>query len=124
MMNVYRNAIIQRFNKCIVSDMNNEVCEAAHIIPLCEISKVDKLTSFDIDNGILLNCVLHKLFDKHYWCINPKTLCIEICNKSPTIYDILKPYENKYIGILKQYTNVIKYLTKHYNKVKQHEISI
>ena len=41
--------------------MFDDVCEAAHIIPFCESNDQD---CFDIDNGILLNKVLHKLFYK------------------------------------------------------------
>jgi len=52
--------------------MNEEICEAAHIIPF-SLSE-----NFDINNGLLLNCILHKLFDKHYWSINPDSLCVEI----------------------------------------------
>ena len=34
------------------------VCDASHIIPFSE------TLSFDVDNGILLNSILHRLFDK------------------------------------------------------------
>ena len=111
LQNIYREAIVKRFNKCIVSGWDNEVCEAAHIVPFSE-SK-----SFDIDNGLLLNSVLHKLFDKHYWSICPDTYCIKIFipdNKND-IYDILKPYENKCLYVLKHYSNISKFLLKHYN---------
>jgi ParB/RepB/Spo0J family partition protein len=111
LQNIYREAIVKRFNKCIVSGWDNEVCEAAHIVPFSE-SK-----SFDIDNGLLLNSVLHKLFDKHYWSICSDTYCIKIFtpdNKND-IYDILKPYENKCLDVLKQYSNISKFLLKHYN---------
>ena len=108
---LYRNAIINRFDKCIISDMDKEVCEAAHIIPFSESN------NFDIDNGLLLNSILHKLFDKYYWSINPTTLCVEIFKlqiNNENIYNILKPYENKCIDIIKPYSNVIENITKHY----------
>lgn len=108
---LYRNAIINRFDKCIISDMDKEVCEAAHIIPFSESN------NFDIDNGLLLNSILHKLFDKYYWSINPKTLCVEIFKlkiNNENIYNILKPYENKCIDIIKPYSNIIENITKHY----------
>ena len=114
LQNIYRKAIIQRFNKCIISDYDNEICEASHIIPFSE-SK-----NFDINNGILLNNILHKLFDKHYWSINPITLCFEIV-KSPTIdiYNIMKQYDKQCIEILKKYPQINKYLTNHYSKSKE-----
>jgi ParB/RepB/Spo0J family partition protein len=115
LQNLYREAITNRFNKCIISDMDNEVCEAAHIIPLTESKESE---SFDYDNGLLLNSVLHKLFDKHYWSICPETMCVKIFISSDkvNIYNILKPYENKCLEILKKYNNIIKYLESHYNK--------
>ena len=115
LQNLYREAIINRFNKCIISDMDNEVCEAAHIIPLTESKESE---SFDYDNGLLLNSVLHKLFDKYYWSICPETLCFKIFISSDkvNIYNILKPYENKCLEILKKYNSIIKYLESHYNK--------
>jgi ParB family chromosome partitioning protein len=108
---LYRNAIINRFDKCIISDMDKEVCEAAHIIPFSESN------NFDIDNGLLLNSILHKLFDKYYWSINPTTLCVVIFKlqiNNENIYNILKPYENKCIDIIKPYSNIIENITKHY----------
>ena len=108
LQNIYRNAIIKRYNRCIVSNMDNEICEASHIIPFAE-SK-----SFDINNGLLLNSILHKLFDKYYWSINPKTLCIEI---------FVPVFKNDIYNILKPYENIIKYLIDHYNKtVEQSKI--
>lgn len=109
---LFRNAIITRFKSCIVSGLTVDVCEAAHIIPfsVCE--------SFDIDNGLLLNSILHTLFDKHYWSINPETLCIEIFNNKAEIYEIIKPYNNKKINILSNYANVINNVKIHYNKAK------
>jgi hypothetical protein len=79
------------------------------------------LLNFDIDNGLLLNSILHKLFDNNYWSINPETLRVEIFDhniNSIEICNILEPYRNKYIGILKSYDKTIEYLTIHYRKIK------
>jgi hypothetical protein len=111
LQNEYRKVIIQRFNKCIISDYDSEVCEAAHIVPFSESE------NFEIDNGLLLNCVLHNLFDKYYWSINPDTFCIEIFKPDTSnIYSILKEYNNKYIEILKEYPKIKEYLKNHYDK--------
>jgi ParB family chromosome partitioning protein len=114
LQSMYRKAIIQRFNNCIISNYDNEICEASHIIPFSESE------NFDIDNGILLNNILHKLFDKHYWSINPITLCFEIF-KSPSndIHNIMKQYDKQCIEILKKYPEINKYLVNHYNKSKE-----
>ena len=89
-----------------------EVCEAAHIIPF------SKCENFDIDNGLLLNSILHKLFDKYDWSINPNSLCIEINKVSTDIYNILKPYENKHIKILLYFPKTIINLQEHYKEFK------
>jgi ParB/RepB/Spo0J family partition protein len=109
---LFRNEIIKRFKTCIVSGLTYEVCEAAHIVPFSECN------NFNIDNGLLLNSILHSLFDKYYWSINPETLCLEIFYKSNDIYEIIKPYNNKKIDILCDYPNVILNITIHYNKAK------
>jgi alpha-N-acetylglucosamine transferase len=111
LQNLYRDEIIKRFNNCIVSNMHYHVCEAAHIIPFSESNYEN---CYDIDNGLLLNSILHKLFDNYDWSINPETYCIEIFNKTPDIYNIMKEYNGKYINILNKYSNIIKYITNHY----------
>ena len=109
---LFRKQVILRYNRCIISNMPINVCEAAHIIPF------SKTLSFDVDNGILLNSILHKLFDKYYWSINPKTLCVELfIDKKNEAYDILKPYENKYIECLKPYPKSIKNISIHYYNI-------
>ena len=108
---IFRKQIIMRYYKCIISNMCKSVCEAAHIIPFSE------TLSFDVDNGILLNNILHKLFDEYYWSINPQTLCVELfIDETNDVYDILKPYENKYIKCLKNYPKSIENIEIHYKK--------
>ena len=108
LQNYYREGLINRYKKCIISGMHVEVCEACHIIPF-SVSE-----NFDINNGILLNSVLHKLFDKHYWSINPSTLCVEISNKCDD-FDFLQEYNNRCIDILNQYDDTKHNLRNHYN---------
>ena len=108
LQNYYRDGLINRYKKCIISGMHMEVCEACHIIPFYDSE------NFDIDNGILLNSVLHKLFDKHYWSINPSTLCVEISNNCNN-FEFLQEHNNKYINILEQYDNTKHNLRSHYD---------
>jgi ParB/RepB/Spo0J family partition protein len=108
LQNYYREGLINRYKKCIISGMHMEVCEACHIIPFSESE------NFDINNGILLNSVLHKLFDKHYWSINPSTLCVEISNKCND-FEFLQEYNNKCIDILNQYDDTKHNLRNHYD---------
>ena len=111
----YRTKLINRFDKCIISGMFNDVCEAAHIVPF---SESDDQVSFDINNGLLLNRILHKLFDNYEISINPITLNLEIL-KTCKNYEFIKIYEDKPIKILKNYPDTSNYLHKHYHKFLQ-----
>lgn len=62
--NKFREELIMRDEKCLITGDNSEICEACHIIPYCD-SK-----SFDIANGLLLNRCFHKLFDTYKISIN------------------------------------------------------
>ena len=106
LQNIYRMAIIQRYNKCIISNYDEEVCEASHIIPFAEIH------NFDINNGLLLNNILHKLFDKYYWSLTPDLIVITNHNK----YNFLSKYNGKKIEILQNYPITCEYLKNHYNE--------
>ena len=114
----YSNSILDRYNKkCIISSYDDNACNVIPIIP------ITNKTLFDINNGILLNGILTKLFEKQYWSINPDTLCVEIINNDNNIiskptYDYLCIYNKQYTSILKSYPNTIKYMTEHYNKFK------
>lgn len=68
----FRNRLIDRFNSCIITDMSAYECEACHIVPY------HKNENCDIENGLLLNRCIHKLFDAYIWSINPKTMCVEV----------------------------------------------
>ena len=59
--------------RCAVSGHGpKEVLEAVHIAPHA------KTGINELDNGLLLRCDLHSLFDAHLLRINPKDLCIVI----------------------------------------------
>ena len=108
--------VAERFHKqCIVSNYDIEICDACHIIPL------EESHTFDINNGLFLNCILHKLFNKHYWSINPHTLCIEISQNYKN--DILEKYDKKELLFLKHYDLTIKNLEHHYEIFKKNTVT-
>ena len=111
LQNIYREATVAKFNKCIISDMDSIVCSAVPIVPFSELKK------FDINNGILLNNILHKLFEKYYWSISPETFRVKIFvpPSETNIYNLLEQYNDKYIGVLEKHIKIIEYLTCHYN---------
>lgn len=55
----FRNALIKRYGKCIITDDDPQMCQACHIIPFKECN------NYQIDNGLLMTASLHKLFDDY-----------------------------------------------------------
>ena len=105
--NEFRLNIINRDKVCIISGDDVDICEACHIIPYSE-SK-----SYNINNGILLNRILHDVFDKYDLTINDNKVFLsdKILNK--TTYKNIHIYHNKYINVPKE---CIDNLKQHYNK--------
>ncbi len=71
----FRDLLIKRYNKCIITGNGDAVCEGCHIIPLSECN------NYDIDNGLLLDNSIHTLFDKYLLTIYHKTSQIMIKEK-------------------------------------------
>lgn len=94
--NSFRKRIIERDKKCIVSGANKSICEACHIIPYCD---SDNANIYNINNGLLLNRNIHKLFDDHLVMIDPDTcefiVTSEILNEPD--YECINIYHKKYI---------------------------
>jgi hypothetical protein len=86
---IFRDEIIKKYQKCIISGIHYASCDAAHIYDL------QYEENYSIHNGILLNKTLHYEFDELVWCINPDSKCIEINNKIDN-YEYREIY--KYIG--------------------------
>jgi hypothetical protein len=61
----FREALINKYGNCILTNNDPVECDACHIIPLTEGE------NYDVDNGLLMSKSLHKLFDENYWCICP-----------------------------------------------------
>ena len=101
----FRNKIIELDKQCIITGDDVEICQACHIIPLCD-SK-----SYDINNGILLNYSLHKMFDEYKFGFqfiknidNKYDLYRIILSeniKTKSSYNNYKIYDNKEIKIRK-----------------------
>ena len=97
---IFRNSLINKYNKCPISNLSHNICQAAHIVPY---SKSNNIEKFDIYNGILLSSNLHIAFDKYYFTIDENT-CKTIINYNlinyynETIESLgLKDIENIYI---------------------------
>jgi predicted restriction endonuclease len=63
----FRNKLEKKYGCCVITGDDLEMCEACHIIPFAD---SDVTQMYDINNGLLLSCSLHKLFDKHLMTID------------------------------------------------------
>ena len=77
----FKFEVIKRHQgKCAVTGLNVvEMLDGAHVVP------VARGGSDDPRNGLLLSASHHRVFDKHLWSINPKTLEIETSPKGPSL---------------------------------------
>lgn len=110
----FRKNIIEKYNKCALTNINSGLCEAAHILPYNECNDFQK---YNDNNGILLSCNMHKAFDKNYFTIDANTCKVQILyrNISNDNIDNIKEIElheinNKYIKQLDN--NISKYFLK------------
>jgi hypothetical protein len=102
----FRKEIIARDEKCIVTQKFESIeCEACHIIP------VEYGGTYDINNGLLINSIHHKTFDKNLWCINPNDLSIDILTDDKKIVGSIFDYKGSIVNI--KLNNIMKnYLKK------------
>lgn len=99
----FRDGLIKRYKKCIITNDNASVCEACHIIPY-EICK-----NYKIDNGLLLTASIHKLFDNYELTIDDKTHKVRLNNGKK--FNNYQKYDGMFIkGISKQTSS---YLAEH-----------
>ena len=114
---IYREKLIERFERCPISNTHYKLCEACHILPYSESKKKEK---FDVNNGILLSSTIHKAFDRKYFTIDENTCKIKILEENikkdnldkNDIIDLID--ENKYIKNLDN-KNCKYYLKKRNN---------
>lgn len=70
-----KNVIINFNNKCALTNIRSELCEAAHILPYKYCNELDKYCKY---NGLLLSANMHKAFDKNYFTIDETTCKVKI----------------------------------------------
>jgi hypothetical protein len=108
----FRQQVVNRFETCIISDIHQDSCQAAHIYDL----KYEPL-NYDLNNGILLSATLHLEFDKLKWCIDPNTYNIVISKKyCMQNLEINKYINNDIYSKLKKYPHINYYLCLKYQK--------
>jgi predicted restriction endonuclease len=102
----FREELIKRYKCCVVSGFGDvDELEACHIVPYTSLNT-------HIHNGILLNRMIHKTFDKYLWSIHPETFCVEVSEHIHKDSSIMH-FKGKTISIDK---GSIYYLKQHYSK--------
>lgn len=77
---LFREKLIEKFDKCALEGIHPKLCEAAHILPYSECkSKKDK---YNVNNGILLSSTMHKAFDRNFFTIDEKTCKVKILEEN------------------------------------------
>lgn len=109
----FRQNIIKRDKYCIITNSHPDMCEACHIIPYNECTES---TKYNINNGLLLESGIHKLFDKYLWSINPTTQKIEVSSKllNDTSYELINKYNGVTLNLSK---DILVNLTHHYKHI-------
>ncbi len=113
----FRQKIVTRDKYCVITMCHSDMCEACHIIPYSECNECEK---YDINNGLLLESGIHKLFDKYSWSINPITQHIEISSTllNDKSYELINKYNNYKLNININ-KHILNNLKCHYNKFKK-----
>lgn len=87
----FRDQLVIRDKKCIISGHSATLCDACHIIP-------HYLTqNNDVSNGILISKLHHKPFDEYMWSINPITNILIVPERHHDLK--IAKYNKKYITI-------------------------
>jgi hypothetical protein len=106
-INQFRQSVYLRDKHCLVTGVDENECDAAHIIPHNICDKYAPQFSHDTKNGLLLNKCDHTLYDRFYWTFDIYDLkcetkgrykCRLIVNKTGKNLTI-KQYQEEYIEI-------------------------
>lgn len=93
----FRDDLIKKFKKCPLDNLNASLCEAAHILPYSNCK--NKKEKYDINNGILLSCNMHKAFDRNLFTFDEKTCKVKILEDN--IFKLDKTKNLKEFGLEK-----------------------
>jgi hypothetical protein len=110
-----RKNVIKRDIHCILSNVEHEFCDVAHIKPFCECEYNEK---YDMDNCLLLRKDFHNYFDKYLWSINHVNSQIILSDKLKfdKKYNMNK-FNNKIIKLNDKQKEYLKYHYSKYNNL-------
>jgi hypothetical protein len=110
----FRQNLLKRFPTCVISGHSFYRSDACHIKPYSQCNNDEK---YDINNGLIIDSGLHKLFDRYLLSINPRNSIIEIKSKIVDFDPDLLNYLGKKIQDLP--TQTLKYLEFHYSNYER-----
>ena len=111
----YRESVRELYErKCLITNYSYKRCEVCHIKPFCESAPEEQ---YNIYNGILLDCSLHKLFDLHLFSIDPVTKTV-VTTKDKELG--LEEINGKKLENIPNES--IPFLENHFNKFKKNNI--
>ena len=106
--NFFENTIMNKYKKCIISDVDISECVVCYLNPMYN----------SIDSGLLMSASLGKLYMSYYFSINPYTLKIELSDKTEGKNLSCNMYENKKINFVNMNNNLLLSLLIHYRQFK------
>ena len=107
----FRNQVKKRYDCCVVSNDDVDMCEACHIIPY---SESDYNNMYNVNNGLLLSSGLHTLFDKYMFSINKNGIIV--LSKKMLDKSSYKNYHKYHNMKLKLGSDTMKNIAVHYEK--------
>lgn len=113
---LFRKKIFNRDKKCVICCLDlPELLQAAHIKPFANCTFIEQ---YDDNNGILLCCNHHKLFDLGFFTFNANAT-ISISNELKNIDQdiLLKTFEPCFNQNLLKFSFIKKYIEFHYNEI-------
>lgn len=104
----FRKLLVDKYKNCIITGNDADSCHGCHIKPYAVCNEKEMM---DINNGLLLDAGIHKLFDNYLITINPTNCRVEVNPKYRKNQYV--QYHNKIINGLSKQT--LKYLKRHYS---------
>ena len=118
--NFFRSTILSSYNlKCCITGLSiSDFLVASHIVPWSS----DYKNRINPHNGLCLNLIHDKAFDKGFITITPKyeVLVSKIFNEYPndqSINDFFKKYDNQEINLPNRFLPSKEFLNYHYNNI-------
>ena len=112
----FRKNLINKYDTCIITGIDKELCDACHIKPYSICKQNEK---FDINNGLLIKKDIHYLFDDYditIDCVNLEIIIPDIVLNDRK-YRKIRKYNRKTIFCHQEITSETKIYLEHHNSL-------